>query len=58
MWVASSLFSRLFFSFYLISSTVPFLHSLFFSYLLNNRREKERERERCEREILRLGALY
>lgn len=26
-------------------STVPFLHSLFFSYLLNNRREKERERE-------------
>ena len=49
--VASPLFSRLFFSFYLISSTVPFLHSLFFSYLLNTRREKEREREVWERDF-------
>ena len=39
------IFSCLFFSFSLTASTVPFLHSLFFSYLLNNRREKERERE-------------
>ena len=43
------LFSCLFFSFSLTASTVPFLHSLFFSYLLNNRREKEREREMWER---------
>ena len=54
MWV----FSCLFFSFYLITRTVPFLHSLFFSYLLNNRREKERERERGVREKFYVWARY